>query len=187
MPDNFRKDEPISMFSALRFRTRLPMNWYRLAVVLIIVDQLTKVWVSATLAYDTPKVILPILNITLHHNTGAAFSFLHDAGGWQRWLFSAIALVVGAGIAIWMARLKRGQTLLMASLALVLAGAIGNVIDRLRFGYVVDFISVHYGDAYFPTFNIADSAITIGAILMLLDMVRNPQNHGSAQRDGSAK
>jgi signal peptidase II len=179
--------EPISMFSALRFRTRLPMNWYRLAVVLVIVDQLTKVWATATLEYNTPKVVLPILNITLHHNTGAAFSFLHDAGGWQRWLFSGIALVVGAGIAIWMARLKRGQVLLMASLALVLAGALGNVIDRLRFGYVVDFISVHYGDAYFPTFNIADSAITIGAILMLLDMVRNPQNHASATRDGSAQ
>ena len=179
-----RNDRPISLFSALRLRTRLPMNWYRLAIIVVIVDQLSKLWVSATLGYNEPVVILPFFDIVLHHNPGAAFSFLHDAGGWQRWLFSAIALVVGAGIAIWMARLKRGQTLLMASLALVLGGAIGNVIDRLRFGYVVDFISVHYADVYrFPTFNIADSAITVGAILLLLDMVRNPQNHGSPREE----
>lgn len=181
-------DRPISMFSALRFRTRLPMNWYRLAIVLVIVDQLTKMWVTNALEYGVPKVILPFFDLLLHHNTGAAFSFLHDAGGWQRWLFSAIALIVGVGIAVWMARLKRGQTLLMASLALVLAGAIGNVIDRLRFGYVVDFISVHYADVYrFATFNIADTAITIGAVLMLLDMVRNPHNHGAAPRAGDDK
>lgn len=174
-----RDNEPISLFSALRFKTRLPLGWYRFAVVLVIVDQLSKLWVTATFEYNVPKVILPVFNLTLHHNTGAAFSFLHDAGGWQRWLFSAIALVVGAVLAVWMARLKRGQTLLMTSLALVLGGALGNVIDRLRFGYVVDFISVHYGDYYFPTFNIADSAISIGAALLLLDMVRNPQNHNS--------
>jgi signal peptidase II len=181
-----RDNQFISMFSALRFRTRLPMNWYRLAVLVIIVDQLTKVWVTKTLEYNDPKVILPFFDIVLHHNTGAAFSFLHDAGGWQSWLFSGIALVVGAGIMVWMARLKRGQTLLMASLALVLGGAIGNVIDRLRFGYVVDFLSVHYADIYrFPTFNIADAAITIGAALMLLDMVRNPQNHGAPRAEGS--
>jgi signal peptidase II len=181
-------DRPISMFGALRFRTRLPMNWYRLSILVIIVDQLTKLWASTALEYNVPKVILPFFDIVLHHNTGAAFSFLHDAGGWQRWLFSAIALVVSAGLAVWMARLKRGQTLLMASLSLVLAGAIGNVIDRLRFGHVVDFISVHYAEVYrFPTFNIADAAITIGAALMVLDMVRNPHNHGSAPRAGDDK
>lgn len=174
-----RNEGPISLFSALRFKTRLPLGWYRFAVVVVIVDQVTKLLATMMLEYNVPKVILPFFNITLHHNTGAAFSFLSDAGGWQRWLFSAIALVVGAFIAVWMARLKRGQTLLMSSLALVLGGAIGNVIDRVRFGYVVDFISVHYADYYFPTFNIADSAISVGAALMLLDMVRNPQNHNS--------
>jgi signal peptidase II len=188
-----RDDRPgngqfISMFSALRFRTRLPMNWYRLAIVLVIIDQLTKLWASTALDYNEPVPILPFFDIVLHHNTGAAFSFLHDAGGWQRWLFSAIAGGVGIGIVIWMARLKRGQTLLMTSLTLVLGGAIGNVIDRVRFGYVVDFISIYWPDLYrFPTFNFADSAITIGAALMLLDMVRNPQNHGSAPRAGSEK
>jgi signal peptidase II len=177
-----RENEPISMFSALRFKTRLPLGWYRLAVVLVIVDQLAKMWASLTLEYGVPKVILPVFNFTLQHNTGAAFSFLHDAGGWQRWLFSAIALIVGAVIVVWMTRLKRGQTLLMASLTLVLGGALGNVIDRLRFGYVVDFISVHYADYFFPAFNIADAAITIGAALMLLDMVLHPQHH-NASRD----
>jgi signal peptidase II len=136
-----------------------------------------------TLQYGVPVVILPVFNFTLQHNTGAAFSFLHDAGGWQRWLFSAIAIVVGIGIAVWMARLKRGQTLLMASLALILGGALGNVVDRLRFGYVVDFISVHYADYYFPAFNVADSAISIGAGLLLLDMLLHPQHHNSS-RDG---
>lgn len=178
-----RDNEPISMFSALRFKTRLPLTWYRLAVIVIIVDQLVKMWATLALEYGVPKVILPVFNITLQHNTGAAFSFLHDAGGWQRWLFSAIALVVGLVIIVWMARLKRGQSLLMASLTLVLGGALGNVIDRLRFGYVVDFISVHYGDHYFPAFNIADSAITIGAGLMLLDMVLHPQHHNSSRNE----
>lgn len=181
-----RDHEPISMFSALRIRTRLPLSWYRLSILVVIVDQLSKVLASNHLEFNTPLVLLPVFNITLHHNYGAAFSFLADSGGWQRWLFSAIAIGVGAFLAVWMARLKRNQTLLMASLALVLGGAIGNVIDRLRFGYVVDFLSVHWDSHYFPTFNIADSAITIGAALLLLDMLRNPHHHGSTQ-GGAAK
>ncbi len=178
-----RDHEPISMFSALRFNTRLPMGWYRLAIVVVILDQLTKLWATFALQYGVPVVVLPVFNFTLQHNTGAAFSFLHDAGGWQRWFFSVIAIVVGIGIAIWMTRLKRGQTLLMTSLTLLLGGAVGNVIDRLRFGYVVDFISVHYSEYYFPAFNIADAAITIGAGLLLLDMVLNPHNHKSAESE----
>jgi signal peptidase II len=180
-----RDHEPISMFSALRFKTRLPLGWYRLAVVVVIIDQLTKLWATYSLAYGVPRVLLPVFNLTLQHNTGAAFSFLHNAGGWQRWFFSAIAVVVGTGIVVWMTRLKRGQTLLMSSLTLLLGGAFGNVIDRLRFGYVVDFISVHYHDYYFPAFNIADSAITLGAGLLLLDMLLHPQNHRST--DGEAQ
>lgn len=181
-----RDHQPISLFSALRIRTRLPLGWYRFAIVVVIVDQLTKLFATMHLEFNVPHEILPVLNLTLHHNTGAAFSFLYDAGGWQRWLFSAIALAAGVFISIWMARLKRGQTLLMASLALVLGGAIGNVIDRLRFGYVVDFISVHWHEHAFPTFNIADSAITVGAALLLLDMLLHPQNHDSAPKNGEA-
>lgn len=178
-----RNDGPISLFSALRIRTRLPMGWYRFAIVVVIADQLAKLFATLYLEFNEPHPVLPVLNLTLHHNTGAAFSFLHDAGGWQRWLFSAVAIAAAIFLVTWMARLKRGQTLLMASLALVLGGAIGNVIDRLRFGHVVDFISVHWGPHYFPTFNIADAAISIGAALLLLDMLLHPHHHGSAPKD----
>jgi signal peptidase II len=163
----------------LKMKTHLPMVWYRIAVLVVIGDQLVKLAVSLKLKFQQPIVLLPVLEFGYAENTGAAFSFLHDAGGWQRWLFSAIALVVGIVIAIWMARVKRQQTLLLASLALILGGAVGNLIDRVRFGYVVDFISAHWGDHYFPAFNIADSAITIGAGLMLLDMILHPQHHNA--------
>jgi signal peptidase II len=168
-----------------KVKTRLPMNWYRLAIIVVIVDQLVKRWVSVTLQFQPPIRLLPVLELTYAENTGAAFSFLHDAGGWQRWFFSGIALSVGAGIAIWMARLKAEQRLLLASLALILGGAIGNLIDRMRFGHVVDFISVHWGMHYFPAFNVADSAITIGAGLLLLDMVLHPQHHGSQRKEAA--
>lgn len=168
--------------AGLNVKTRLPLVWYRLAIIIVLVDQLVKRWVSATLQFQPPIKLLPVLELTYAENTGAAFSFLHDAGGWQRWFFTGIAAVVGIGIAIWMARLKREQRLLLASLALVLGGAIGNLIDRMRFGYVVDFIAAHWGEHYFPAFNIADSAITIGAGLMLLDMMLNPHHHSSGAK-----
>lgn len=168
-----------------RMKTRLPMNWYRVALIVVIVDQLAKRWITDNFQFSEPLQLLAVLDITLAHNTGAAFSFLHDAGGWQRWFFTGIAGVVGAGIAIWMARLKSNQHLLLGSLALVLGGAIGNLIDRVRLGYVVDFISVHWGDHYFPAFNIADSAITIGAILLILDMYLHPHHHNSSSSEGA--
>jgi signal peptidase II len=160
----------------------LPWAWYRIALVIVVLDQLVKLAVNIKLQYGVPVEILPVFNLTLQHNSGAAFSFLHDAGGWQRWFFAGIALIVSAVLTVWMARLPRTQRLLLASLTLILGGAIGNLIDRLRFGYVVDFISVHYGEHYFPAFNVADSAITIGAGLMLLDMLLNPQHHGKEGR-----
>ncbi len=166
----------------LKVKTQLPMTWYRLAIIIVLIDQLVKRWVAATLQFQPPVKLLPVLELTYAENTGAAFSFLHDAGGWQRWLFTGIAAIVGIGIAIWMARAKAGQRLLLASLALVLGGAIGNLIDRIRFGYVVDFISAHWGLHYFPAFNVADSAITIGAGLMLLDMLLNPDHHNAVAR-----
>ena len=108
-------------------------------------------------------------NLTLQHNTGAAFSFLSDAGGWQRYFFSGIAVVISVALVIWLYRLPAKQWLLALSLGLILGGALGNLWDRLVLGYVVDFISVHYRGWYFPAFNIADSAITVGAGCMLLD------------------
>jgi signal peptidase II len=126
--------------------------------------------------------VLPVLNITLRYNTGAAFSFLADASGWQRWFFAGLALVVASAIVVWLRRMDgRGQARLACSLSLIMAGAIGNVIDRLHLGHVVDFIHVHWNNWDFPAFNVADSAITIGAILMLLDAyLDGKRNKGQA-------
>ncbi|MDB6061668.1 MAG: lipoprotein signal peptidase [Verrucomicrobiaceae bacterium] len=167
----------------LRIKTTLPLGWYRIAAMVVIIDQIGKRWATETLIEGVPKTIWPIFDFTLWYNKGAAFSFLHDAGGWQRWLFTAIAVVASIGVAIWMARIKSTQNLLLGSLSLILGGAIGNAIDRIRFGHVVDFISVHWNEHYFPAFNIADSAISVGAALLLLDMILNPQHHKDARKE----
>ena len=115
-------------------------------------------------------VLLPVLEIMRLHNEGAAFSFLSNAGGWQRWVFIGLAVAVSAAILVWLRRLPaKGQALLAAGLSLILGGALGNVIDRVIHGHVIDFIRVHYEEHYFPAFNVADSAITIGAALIVLD------------------
>ncbi len=147
---------------------------FGIALVIVVLDQISKVWISASFDYGETLELLPVLNITLHHNTGAAFSFLAGAGGWQRWFFSALALAVSVTLVIWIRRLPPVQWLLGLSLALVLGGAVGNLCDRMLYGYVVDFISVHWQQHYFPTFNVADSAITVGAILMILDIFIGP-------------
>lgn len=147
----------------------LAWRWYLLALLVIGLDQYTKALASESLQYARPVEVFSWFNLTLQHNTGAAFSFLSDAGGWQRWFFTVIALVISVGLAIWLFIAPRSQWLLSLSLALILGGAIGNVWDRMALGYVVDFISVHYRNWYFPAFNIADSAITVGAACMLLD------------------
>ena len=145
------------------------LRWYLLALAIVLLDQFTKELASAQLDYGRPVEVFSWFNLTLQHNTGAAFSFLSNAGGWQRYFFSAIAVVISAGLVIWLYVMLRTQLLLALSLALILGGALGNLWDRLVQGYVVDFISVHYGGYYFPAFNLADSAITVGAVLMLLD------------------
>ena len=143
--------------------------WYVLAVVVVVLDQYTKGLASSQLQYGRPVEVFSWFNLTLQHNTGAAFSFLSEAGGWQRWFFTVLALVISTALVVWLWLGERGNWLLALSLALILGGAIGNVWDRVALGYVVDFISVHYGGRYFPAFNIADSAITVGAACMLLD------------------
>ena len=153
--------------------------WLSLVLAIIALDLWTKSLATAHLDYGVPVEILPVFNLTLQHNSGAAFSFLSHAGGWQRWFFSGIAMVVGLFLLAWLLRLQAGQKTLACSLSLILAGALGNLWDRLELGYVVDFISVHYQSYYFPAFNIADSAITVGAVLMLLDMFLHPDNHAS--------
>ena len=137
---------------------------------MIAVDQLSKAWIVAHVTYGGIRTLLPVLDITLRYNRGAAWSMLDSASGWQRWLFSGLAVVVGVGLLVWLRRINgRTQALLCASLSLILAGALGNLLDRLLSGQVVDFILAHWNDAQFPAFNVADSAITVGAALMLLD------------------
>lgn len=145
------------------------LPWYVLAVLVILLDQYTKGLASSSLDYGRPVEVFSWFNLTLQHNPGAAFSFLSDAGGWQRYFFSGVAIVISLVLVAWLYRLPPGQRLLALSLALILGGAIGNLWDRLALGYVVDFISLHYGGRYFPAFNIADSAISVGAACMLLD------------------
>jgi len=143
--------------------------WLWLSVVVVGLDQLTKYLASANLEYGRPVELLPVFDLTLLHNTGAAFSFLAGAGGWQRWLFALLAAVVSIVLVVWLKRLKAHETWLAIALALVLGGALGNLYDRVVLGYVVDFISVHYQRYYFPAFNLADSGITVGAIMLIID------------------
>jgi signal peptidase II len=160
------------------------MAWLLVSLLIVALDQWSKSLASSQLSYGIPVEILPVFNLTLQHNTGAAFSFLADAGGWQRWFFTGVSLLVSFVLLVWICRLKPQEKLMMASLSLILSGAVGNLWDRLVLGYVVDFISVHYQGAYFPAFNVADSAITIGAGLMILDMFVNAE-HKSADETGT--
>ncbi|EIJ43914.1 lipoprotein signal peptidase [Beggiatoa alba B18LD] len=143
--------------------------WLSLSLLVLIIDQLTKLWANSALVYHEPYPILPFLNFTLVYNTGAAFSFLAEAGGWQRYFLTGLAIVISLVMIIWLSRLSSQQKWLAATLALILGGAIGNLIDRVLYGYVIDFIDVYYQTWHFPAFNIADSAITVGAIMLLID------------------
>ena len=144
-------------------------TWIRFILVglLILLDQATKLLAVSELPHGIPQPVWPWLNWTLLYNPGAAFSMLASGDGWQRYLLSGVSIVVSAGVAVWLFRLPVTERLQGASLGLILAGALGNLIDRLRLGEVVDFIQVHYAGWYFPAFNIADSAITCGVIGML--------------------
>jgi signal peptidase II len=165
-------------------------RWFALALLVILLDQLSKFAASHYLEYARPLTLTAWFDLTLHHNRGAAFSFLSAAGGWQRWLFAGLAVAVSAMLVVWLRSLHRGQWLLALGLSLVLGGALGNLIDRLWLGYVVDFISVHYRDHYFPTFNIADSAISCGAALVVLDSLlagpREADGKPGTDADGGA-
>lgn len=149
-------------------------RWYCLAVVLILADQYTKSLASQYLTYGRPHFLTSFFDLTLLHNTGAAFSFLSDAGGWQRWAFGLLSFAVSLVLIAWLPSQQR--TLIKVSLSLILAGAIGNLIDRVSLGYVVDFISLHYGGWYFPAFNLADSCISVGAALMVLEWFIEPKS-----------
>jgi signal peptidase II len=140
--------------------------WLSLATVIIILDQITKLWISQTFVYGESVVVTNFFNLVLVHNSGAAFSFLSNAGGWQRWLFSAIAATASVWI-IWLLRKHQQEKLFCFALTLILGGALGNLIDRAAYGYVVDFLDFYWNTYHFPAFNIADSAVTCGAGLLL--------------------
>lgn len=142
--------------------------WW-IALLVLVADQLSKIWVLQNFTLGESIQLLPVFNFTYARNYGAAFSFLGDAGGWQRWLFTAIAIVVTCVLSVWLSRLQRSQLKLSLALVLIIAGAIGNLIDRSLYGYVVDFLHVYYQQWHYPVFNIADCAITIGAGLLIWD------------------
>ena len=142
--------------------------WYPLALLVALLDQLSKAWVSASFDYAEVRAVTGFFNLVLTHNQGAAFSFLASASGWQRGFFIVIALVAIGVIGVLLAR-HAGERLFCGSLALILGGAIGNVIDRIVLGSVVDFLDFHYAGWLWPAFNLADSAITVGAVLLIAD------------------
>jgi signal peptidase II len=162
----------LATLTALRMQRTHPAAWLWLSLFVVVLDQATKFLVARFLELYERVEVLPVLDFTLLHNTGAAFSIFADASGWQRGFFIALGFVVCAALIVWLWRLPRGEKFLPLALALIVGGAFGNVIDRIAHGYVIDFIHAHWGGSYFPAFNIADSAITIGAALMILDAFR---------------
>ena len=147
------------------------LKWLWLSLLVLILDQASKLAIDASMQLFESIPILPSFNLTYVHNTGAAFSFLSQAGGWQRWLFAGLAIIMSSIIAVWLLRLQKHETLMATALSLVLGGAIGNLIDRVAYGYVIDFLDVYYKSWHWPAFNIADSAICIGVGLMLLESI----------------
>jgi len=149
--------------------------WLWLTGLVVCLDQITKFWASTALIFAHPVPIFPAINFTLLHNQGAAFSFLADAGGWQRWFLTGLAVFISIVITVWLSRLPRTHWWLAGALALVLGGAIGNVIDRIVYGYVIDFIDIYYYKWHWPAFNLADSAISIGAVILVIDTLIGPK------------
>lgn len=152
------------------------MKWLWLTGLVIILDQITKIFTDNALDYGVQNAVFAGFNLTLLYNEGAAFSFLSDAGGWQRWFFIVLSSAVSLFIFFWLRKADKNNKILLAALSLILGGALGNLIDRSIYGHVIDFIQVYYDVYYWPAFNIADSAISIGAGLLILDMFLNGNN-----------
>lgn len=151
--------------------------WLLLSVLVIIVDQVTKHIVTMQLEPYHPIAILPMLNFTLAYNTGAAFNFLSGAGAWHHWFFASFSTIISLAIMIWLYRMpKDAERLQYIALSLILGGALANLIDRLTLGYVIDFIQVYYKHFYWPIFNIADSAISIGTFLLTIDLFKHSKS-----------
>lgn len=159
--------------------------WFALALLVLVADQLTKNLIVAQFSYGSSETITSFFNLVRVHNYGAAFSFLDNEGGWQRWGFSIFATIISLVILVWITRLTPQQKLEGCALALILGGALGNLYDRITLGYVVDFLDFHWSGMHFPAFNIADSGISVGAVLIILDSFLNksPNNQDSAEKD----
>lgn len=151
--------------------------WLWIPALVIILDQLTKIIADQFLQYHQPVELFPMFNFTLMYNKGAAFSFLASAGGWQRWFFLILSAVVSLFLYNWLRKLKTSQKLQAIALALILGGALGNLIDRAIYGHVIDFIDVYFKQHHWPAFNIADSSIFVGAILLIYDTLKNPHEN----------
>ena len=151
--------------------------WLAIAAAIVILDQITKAMILAAFQLGDAHRVTAFFDIVRAHNRGAAFSFLNDASGWQRWFFIVLGIAAAVFI-VWLLARHGRQRLFGWALALILGGAVGNVIDRMLHGYVVDFLQVHWGGAYFPSFNVADSAITVGAVLLILDELRRVRRAG---------
>lgn len=151
-------------------------HWYFLSLIIVFLDQFSKYWAELKLTPYKPLAIFPMLNFTLAYNTGAAFSFLNGAGGWHRWLFAGFSLVMSIVLIIWLYKVPQQNKLLALGISCVLGGAVGNLIDRMGYGFVVDFIDVYYNYHHFATFNLADSAICIGAGIFILDIFKNQKS-----------
>ena len=147
------------------------LRWLSLSAAIVAADLATKAWVSSAFRYGEVREVTPFFNLVLVHNKGAAFSFLADAGGWQRWFFAAVALAISVVLVVMLRKQHRNRLLALA-LALVLGGALGNLWDRVTLGHVVDFVQLHAGGYAWPAFNVADSAITVGVVLLLWDGLR---------------
>lgn len=145
------------------------LKWLWLSVIALVLDQWSKIAIKSSMYLYQSIDVIPGFKLTYVHNTGAAFSFLSEAGGWQRWFFAAMAIIISGVLTVWLYRLKKHELLLAVALSLVLGGAIGNLIDRLAYGYVIDFIDVYYQAWHWPAFNVADMAISLGVFLMLLE------------------
>ena len=166
--------EPMEVAPAPKAETSLFVHmfkWLSLSIVIVAADLITKYFAATNLEYAVPVPIMPSFNLTLLHNTGAAFSFLATESGWQRWFFVILASVVSLGLVKWLTSLRK-EPMVALAVALILGGAVGNLYDRITLGYVVDFLHFYWNDYHFPAFNIADSAITIGAGLMILDIFK---------------
>lgn len=144
-------------------------QWLILALIVLVLDYVTKQYASSVLSYAQPVPVMPVFNFTLVHNYGAAWSFLADQGGWQRWFFAVIAIVVSAGLIGWLLFTKQVSQWERLAIALVLGGALGNLYDRVFLGYVIDFLDFHYAGRHFPAFNIADVGISCGAAILIFD------------------